>query len=136
MIVVAIIGILAAVAIPQYSNYVSRTRAAGTVTELSALKSAIAMCASDNQGQLANCNAGVPAAALPTIPPTQNILAGASVAGAGLISGISGATDGAGTNLVFTMQPASTQGASTLTWTTTGTICDNIRGLRTGHGGC
>jgi prepilin-type N-terminal cleavage/methylation domain-containing protein len=34
MIVVTVIGILAAIAIPQYSNYVSRARAAGASHEL------------------------------------------------------------------------------------------------------
>ena len=38
MIVVAIIGILAAIAIPQYSDYTSRARATGSVAELAAFK--------------------------------------------------------------------------------------------------
>ena len=44
MIVVAIIGILAAIAIPQYSDYTSRTRAAGAMMELASVKTGIAMC--------------------------------------------------------------------------------------------
>lgn len=40
MIVVAIIGILAAVAIPQYQNYVAKSQITRVVGELSALKSA------------------------------------------------------------------------------------------------
>src|SRR5690554_5066458 len=40
MIVVAIIGILAAVAIPQYQNYIAKSQMTRVVGELSALKTA------------------------------------------------------------------------------------------------
>ena len=42
MIVVAIIGILAAIAIPQYNNYVARTQVSEGLTVIAPMKSAIA----------------------------------------------------------------------------------------------
>lgn len=53
MIVVAIIGILAAVAIPQYQDYVTRAKWSDNITQVSALKNAIAECAQNNNGTLA-----------------------------------------------------------------------------------
>ena len=48
MIVVAIIGILAAIAIPQYQDYVTRSRWSDNITSVAALKQAIAECAQNN----------------------------------------------------------------------------------------
>lgn len=44
MIVVAIIAILAAIAIPQYQNYVARSQISRAVGEVSALKTAVEDC--------------------------------------------------------------------------------------------
>lgn len=41
MIVVAIIGILAAIAIPQYQSYVARSQLAGSYSELASLKTGV-----------------------------------------------------------------------------------------------
>jgi type IV pilus assembly protein PilA len=49
MIVVAIIGILAAVALPQYQNYVAKSQAGRVVAELSALKTTIENCILDGR---------------------------------------------------------------------------------------
>ena len=57
MIVVAIIGILAAVAIPAYSNYTKKARFSEIVTGVAALKTALETCAADQLG-FTNCAAG------------------------------------------------------------------------------
>ena len=57
MIVVAIIGILAAVAIPQYADYTQRTKLSGGIAGIVSYKTAVAMCFQEN-GVLDDCNHG------------------------------------------------------------------------------
>lgn len=56
MIVVAIIGILAAIAIPQYQDYVTRARFAENNTIIAPVKAAIAECLQINNSTLASCD--------------------------------------------------------------------------------
>ncbi|WEV49180.1 pilin [Acinetobacter sp. ESL0695] len=49
MIVVAIIGILAAIAIPQYQNYIARSQVSRVVAESGSLKTAIEACLLNGQ---------------------------------------------------------------------------------------
>jgi type IV pilus assembly protein PilA len=56
MIVVAIIGILAAVAIPQYQNYVTRAKWAELNTVIAPVKLAIGECLQDQQGVVGSCD--------------------------------------------------------------------------------
>ena len=135
MIVVAIIGILAAIAIPMYSDYTSRTRAAGTVAEIASLKTAVAMCVAET-GKIAGCTQGtngIPATN--SFTQTKNTTAKPVVTD-GVITGTSGATDEAGKPLTFTLTPTQNANDANMTWTMTGTICNAKRGLKAGAGGC
>jgi len=59
MIVVAIIGILAAIALPQYQDYLSRSRWSDNLSQVGQLKQSIGECAQNSNGvfNVAPCNA-------------------------------------------------------------------------------
>jgi type IV pilus assembly protein PilA len=133
MIVVAIIGILAAVAIPQYGNYIARSKASTTLAELAPYKTAVGLCAQDT-GALTACDDGVegiPAA------KTSNSLKTFTAIVDGLLTGTSSATDSAGADETFIYTPsAPVPGEAAMVWTMTGTICDDTRGLKTTGAAC
>lgn len=132
MIVVAIIGILAAIAIPQYGDYASRARAAGAATEINPVKKAVALCISDNQGDATLCTSG--AEGVPTIAVTENITGGSATAG--VITVTTGATTAAGVNLDAILTPTIVAGQNVITWDNSGTSCDPTRGYKDGQGDC
>jgi prepilin-type N-terminal cleavage/methylation domain-containing protein len=133
MIVVAIIGILAAIAIPQYENYISRTHASGAVSDLKVYKLGIAMCR-----QITNiftdCDP-INSGDVPAVADTD-FLTGLAISNAGIISSNTSATTFASIALTVSLTPNYTAGNASITWTETGTICDDIRGIPAGKGDC
>ncbi len=121
MIVIAIVGILAAVAVPQYSNYTKRAKFAEVITQTHSAKLTVDLChqednslAACNGTGLATDNPGMaPNIAAPGIGHLQEM-----TIAAGTITAIgTGATDGANyilvptataTGLVWDIDPNST----------------------------
>ena len=68
MIVIAIIGILAAVAVPQYGQYTKRAKFSEVVTQTAAAKTAVTLCFQE-EGALNTCNGAGAAGDYAGIPP-------------------------------------------------------------------
>jgi type IV pilus assembly protein PilA len=138
MIVVAIIGILAAVAIPQYQDYMVRARLSKVAAALDPVKTAMAEYAQFNAGDLSNVQAATAAAPAGWTSPqtsgglglnaapslTTEISALALTAGAAntppviqvTLNTAVGCDQVTGTNPVVTVTPATSATATVLTW--------------------
>jgi type IV pilus assembly protein PilA len=72
MIVVAIIGILAAVAIPAYSDYTAKAKSANALSAADPYKTAVAMCAQE-KGSVADCNSDLDPNPFPDFVATKEV---------------------------------------------------------------
>ena len=108
MIVVAIVAILAAVALPQYQLYTAKSKATATLSPVDGYKLAVAVCAQKNSA-LDLCDGGgaegVPAAVAPVKSVTD-----------GIITVVVPLGSVAANDIVFTPKLEATQ----LTWKITG----------------
>ena len=98
MIVVAIIGILAAIAIPQYQNYIAKSQVSRAMSEAGGLKTVVEACINEGRGTAAtdpfvsNLTAGIALAA-----GQCELGATASTLLTGVVQGSNGTAAGAGT---------------------------------------
>ncbi|MDH1008794.1 prepilin-type N-terminal cleavage/methylation domain-containing protein [Pseudomonas nicosulfuronedens] len=131
MIVVAIIGILASVSLPLYSDYSSRSKAAAAMAELSAVKTSVGLCVTET-GKSDECDKGT--YGIPATVATDNVISYDVTKG--IVKTTISATNAAGNNLEMTMTPEIKPGAANITWKVEGSICDADRGIKPGTGGC
>ena len=121
MIVIAIIGILAAVAVPQYGQYTKRAKFVGEVVNQAApFKAAVSLCIQDLNATAA-CVGGtnrIPA----DIAAPLGALATLATAANGVITA-TGTAEVDGDTYVLT--PTYVSAANTLTWAVTGTCIGN-----------
>jgi type IV pilus assembly protein PilA len=115
MVVVAIIGILAAVAIPAYQNYVIKAKVGAALSSIDGVKVAVAMCAHEAGGIVTNCNSSTTSGAvgIPMFNPTKEIAAAAANAGTITVTFADGVGPGV-SNRSFTVIP--TVNDATVTW--------------------
>ena len=127
MIVIAIIGILAAVAVPQYGQYTKRAKFSEVVTQTAATKTAVTLCFQE-EGGLGTCNGTGLATDYAGIPddiatPNGDALLDSMTTAAGVINAVGHLTELNGRTYVLT--PAAVNNNSTLNWTVTGTCLDD-----------
>lgn len=140
MVVVAIIGLLAAIAVPQYQDYVARSRWSDSIQEAGQLKSTIGECIQNNSGNVAASDcldiAGLKAgeylpSSFPTAIPSTKFGASISIASAAI------RVDGTGqpklANCIVTLTPSLVTGG-TLNWTFSTTGAAGCNKNRTGVG--
>jgi type IV pilus assembly protein PilA len=123
MIVVAIIGILAAIAIPQYQTYIAKTQVNRVMGESGALKTAIETCLNDgrtnivpgNPVLITDCNLGATASNLMAAGGTGTV--GPAVAGAGYPTIASPLTTGATISAAIGNSAQASVSGQTILWT-------------------
>ncbi|WP_431479468.1 pilin [Massilia eburnea] len=123
MIVVAIIGILAAVAIPAYSDYTAKAKIANAITAADSIKTAVSVCIQEAGGVKDTCDAGSNGiTATADFKATKEVASLASVTDGAititLATGISSEADGK----TITFTPVITAKDSTVKWNTTTNI--------------
>jgi prepilin-type N-terminal cleavage/methylation domain-containing protein len=125
MIVVAIIGILAAIALPAYQGYTQKAKFTEVTNATAAAKTAVEVCVQIT-GALTTCDAGAEG-----IPGT--VTADAAVVGLTTATGVITATASGNSGLVdgtdaatFTLTPTYVAGTGNVTWAaacTPSTLC-------------
>ncbi|MFN3303681.1 MAG: prepilin-type N-terminal cleavage/methylation domain-containing protein [Roseateles sp.] len=114
MIVVAIIGILAAVAIPQYKDYTAKSKAAAALGSLNSLKTAIGLCAQE-QGALTDCETGKNG--IPEYTATKEITTASVSAGVITAKLAAGIGDTKAVDITVTPNFAGADTSSNIAWT-------------------
>jgi len=116
MIVVAIIGILAAIAIPQYADYTQRTKLTGALAAVAGLKTQVALCAQEN-GTLTDCTAGSNGIAADIVAGDGVNYVTSATTVDGVITLLSTAMDNQATPVAMTLVLTPTASDTTVVWT-------------------
>jgi type IV pilus assembly protein PilA len=122
MIVVAIIGILAAVAIPAYQDYTIKAKIGNALSAVDSIKTAIAVCVQEHGGVVTDCDslseAGV------TFTPTKEVASATILDTSAAIEATLGTGIGAGVDglkITFTPDPPAA-GETAMTWSNSTTV--------------
>ena len=118
MIVVAIIGILAAVAIPAYQDYVTKAKFQDVVSAAAAVETAISVCMSENAGDATACDTigeiGITAI-------TNSKEASTALAVTATTAAVTATASAAAGGYTYINTPTLTAGNTQVVWTQSGT---------------
>jgi type IV pilus assembly protein PilA len=115
---VAIIGILAAVAIPQYKDYTAKAKASSVIGSVASLQQAIALCIQENNSK-DPCDTSNTAANIPAYTPTKEVKS-ASVADGTITLKLNSGVGATG-EVDITMEPVFSDTQSNIVWKVTAT---------------
>jgi type IV pilus assembly protein PilA len=126
MIVVAIIGILAAVAIPAYSDYTLKAKIGNALSAADPLKTAIGTCVQEAGGTLTGC--GIGTANVPAFNPTKEVTAAAFDTATGTLTlTLADLGKGVAAGSTITMTPCGLEGGkANVTWYNSTTITEPV----------
>ncbi|AOE50453.1 pilin [Kangiella sediminilitoris] len=122
MIVVAIVGILAAVAIPAYQDYIKRSKVSELAATLAACKTSVAETYASNGNNIASIDTANSGCNTDGSQYTQNLTVGSSGPGVISVQATNIATDVNNLTLTLTPQFAGGAGTAISGWTCGGTI--------------
>ena len=117
MIVVAIIGILAAVAIPAYQNYVKKAKFQDIVSSAAAIELAISTCLNENGGDKTMCDT----AAKLGITIMNSKEAATALAVTATTAAVTATGNAGAGGYTYIRTPEYNPGETTITWNQTGT---------------
>ncbi|MFZ6047437.1 prepilin-type N-terminal cleavage/methylation domain-containing protein [Pseudomonas sp. CR3202] len=118
MIVVAIIGILAAVAIPAYQDYVTKSKFQDIVSAAASVETAISVCLTENAGDATACDT-IAELGITTLVNSKEATTALAVTGTtAAVTATAGAPAGGYT---YINTPSLAAGATQVVWTQSGT---------------
>ncbi len=113
LMVLVIVGILAAVAVPQYSGYVKKARFSEVVAATAPVKMAIELCLQKNAGTLASCDSDTEVGADLTAAAVGGNVASVAITTNAVIVATGDSTT-FGDNKTYTLTP--TASSTSVTW--------------------